>query len=327
VQTSFESRLKEYKTRVDTRITEILNEQHPVDLYEPMRYALQAGGKRLRPVLLLAACDAVGGDVNDALDVAAALEIVHNFTLVHDDIMDRDETRRGRETVYRHWDENVAILSGDGLLVKAYAELKHVSPDLLPDILTEFSRGILKVCEGQTLDMNFENRHTVSLDEYFEMIRKKTAAFFSLACQLGGMLGRGSPEQIEALAAYGLYLGIAFQVQDDLLDIVSDTAVLGKDAGSDIKAGKKTFLMLHALANGTPQQIDDLRAVIKKENVTETDINVVRELFLSIGSMQMAAAEIKRSLAVANQTLQLLQPGEGRTFMKDTLKLIENRTF
>ncbi len=232
---------------VDKEIRRSVSEhEQPETLYAPMKYFMELGGKRIRPVLALLAAETVGGKPEDALTGAVAIELLHNFTLVHDDIMDHDGLRRGRETVHTRWDEGVAILTGDGLIGLAYRMLSRRELPNFFQVIRTFTAAVIEVCEGQALDKEFETREEVSLDEYFLMIRKKTAALLSMSAELGALLGGGTPEQAQSLARFGELIGMAFQVQDDLLDFLSTSKILGKQVGSDLVAGKKTFVTLTA---------------------------------------------------------------------------------
>jgi len=324
---SFDQQAESYKKLIDSRIFELIDKTEPELLYEPVRYALQSGGKRLRPVLLLWACEAVNGDIENAVDAAAAVEIVHNFTLVHDDIMDRDELRRGRETVYKHWNESVAILTGDAMLVKAYQTLTAIlKPDTFP-IFDEFSRAILDICEGQIMDMNFETRNNVSLDEYFRMIDNKTAQLFSLACTLGAKLGRGTDKQIAMMQQYGIAIGHAFQIQDDLLDVMADENVFGKDVGSDLYKDKKTFLIIHARESASEKQAKQLDNKLHLLKNGQTSVNEILAVLKEIGTIDAAKNEIRKALNTAGQSLEPLPESQARHYLNELIKTIEHRTF
>ena len=322
---TFEQKLSELKKVVVNRMDEILNKTEPVTLWEPMRYAISSGGKRLRPVLLLLVNEAVGGSVENALDAAVALEMVHNFTLVHDDIMDNDDLRRGRETVHKKWDANVAILSGDALLVLAYSALHRNPSDKLPEVLNDFSSGILRVCEGQTLDKEFEARDSVTLEEYFDMIDKKTAELFSVACHVGSILGGGSTEQVNAMKIYGKKVGRAFQIQDDLLDVISDEAVLGKDIGSDIEENKKTFLVVHALENADEEQKKKLYTILNKNNITADDVRNVIDIFGQTNTLTAARNIVDECLDDAKKALLSIPDNSAKHYLSELLDTIAKR--
>lgn len=220
---------------------------YPPELYDPVTYTLSLGGKRLRPVLLLAGCDLFGGDVQKAMFPAMGVEIFHNFTLLHDDIMDKAPLRRGKPTVYKKWNTNSAILSGDTMFALAYQQLLQCDHDILPDVLRVFTRTTIEVCEGQQLDMNFETRNDVSIADYVQMIRLKTAVLFACSLKIGAMVGGATAGESDLLYHFGENMGIAFQLQDDLLDVFSDQEKFGKKTGGDIAANKKTYLYLKAL--------------------------------------------------------------------------------
>jgi geranylgeranyl diphosphate synthase type II len=222
--------------------------KQPANLYDPVVYALGGGGKRIRPALTLMACDLFGGDMQAALTSAVAVEIFHNFTLVHDDVMDNADVRRGRPAVHKRWSESVAILSGDAMQVLAYQYLcRTAQTEILPDVLRIFSETTLKVCEGQQYDMDFERRQDVSIEEYLYMIRLKTAELLAGSLKIGALCGGAPAPDIDRLYAFGIALGLSFQIRDDLLDVYADPAVFGKRLGGDILSGKKTFLLLTAL--------------------------------------------------------------------------------
>ncbi|MDC1188468.1 polyprenyl synthetase family protein [Flavobacteriales bacterium] len=219
----------------------------PAELYEPMNYILQLGGKRLRPVTTLLAANLFIKDVSVALPAAKAIEVFHNFTLVHDDIMDKAPLRRGQPTVHQKWDDNIAILSGDTLLIEAYNHFLEGNYANLSALLTVFNQTAIEVCEGQQLDMNFESRDDVTIDEYINMIKLKTSVLVGGALKLGALVGSASDAEADLIYNFGVNLGIAFQLQDDYLDCFGDPEKFGKQVGGDIISNKKTFLMLKAL--------------------------------------------------------------------------------
>ena len=231
----------------------------PRELYLPIGYALESGGKRIRPALVLMACDLFGGTKDDAMGAALAIEVFHNFTLLHDDIMDNAETRRNRLTVHKKWNANTAILSGDAMMIKSYEFLEKTPVHLWSKLFPIFTRTALEVCEGQQYDMNFETCEEVTLDEYFNMIRLKTAVLLGAALQLGAIIGGASDDDAQHLYDFGIAIGIAFQLKDDYLDTFGDEKSFGKRIGGDIVCGKKTFLLINALKQST----NDDRLLIK----------------------------------------------------------------
>lgn len=242
----FEVRYAALRRMIDRRSASLARRGSPEDLNDGCRYVLSGGGKRIRAVLLLLSCEAVGGSIRRALDAGVAVETLHNFTLVHDDIMDHASSRRGRPTVHTRWDLNTALLVGDSLMGLAYVSLSHAAGRVNAPLAELLTHGLLEICEGQALDLEFERRSDVTVQEYFRMIEKKTGRLLSVAAEMGGLIGGGTPRQTRALREFGRYLGRAFQLQDDVLDVIADQERLGKPIGGDIVAGKKTFLLLKA---------------------------------------------------------------------------------
>ncbi len=229
---------------VEQRLMAAILPEMPDNLKAPIHYFLETPSKKIRPLLTLYACQTVGGRWEDALPAAAAVELFHDFTLIHDDIMDRDEMRRGRPTIHVRWDASTAILAGDALIGLAFQELMKCPEPHLVAVTRIFSEALVKVCEGQGLDKAFESRPSVSLQEYLEMIQKKTAWLIQVACHLGALIGDGRADQVEALKQFGYHIGMGFQIQDDLLDVVADPKKLGKRVGSDFSMNKKTYLTI-----------------------------------------------------------------------------------
>ncbi len=221
--------------------------QRPENLYVPIRYILDLGGKRARPALVLLACNLYREDISDAICPALSWEIFHNFTLMHDDVMDKADIRRGKPTVHKVWDENTAILSGDSMLILAYKTMAGSAPVLLPSLLGLFSKTAAEICEGQQFDMEFEKRLDVTVPEYLEMIRLKTAVMIGACLQSGGIVGGAPEKDLQFLYDFGINLGLAFQIKDDFLDIYGNPEVFGKAIGGDILCNKKTFFLVHAL--------------------------------------------------------------------------------
>lgn len=230
-----------------------LAERKPASLYAPIAYAMEAGGKRLRPALALMAADALGCDPAKAFSAALALELFHNFTLLHDDVMDKSDMRRNRPTIVKQYGENAAILSGDTMLGLAEQQLLAYDGDCLKRLLAVFNRMSIEVYEGQALDMEFESRSNVSLAEYLEMIRLKTGALLGASAEMGGIIAGADEKVCNALHAYGENLGIAFQIEDDWLDTFGDAATFGKPIGGDIRQGKKTYLLISGLEVGSDE--------------------------------------------------------------------------
>ncbi len=238
--------LKSLHQRISEAFSDTMFTQDPLQLYQPITYTLELGGKRLRPVLVLMSCEIFGGDIEKAIYPAMGLEIFHNFTLLHDDIMDNAPLRRGNKTVHQKWDTNTAILSGDTMFVIAYEHVAKTDPALLPQVLDLFNDTARKVCEGQQYDMNFETQADVAIPDYMNMIRLKTAVLIACSLKLGAILANASDDDATKIYDLGIELGMAFQLQDDLLDAFGDTSKFGKTIGGDIATNKKTFLFLKA---------------------------------------------------------------------------------
>ena len=249
----------------------------PDTLYAPVNYFLTIGGKRIRPVLCLMGNELFGDIIPDAWEVATAIELFHNFTLIHDDIMDKAPLRRGKDTVHKRYGESTALLAGDVLVIKAYEALNRIDNDFLHRIMFLFNKTAIEVCEGQQLDMDFEHRDDVSLDEYMNMITLKTSVLIAASLQMGGILGGGSLGNLELLYEAGRKIGLAFQVQDDYLDSFGCTEKFGKQIGGDIRANKKTFLMIKALESCTPAQKNEFDELLKNDE--EHKVERVLELY------------------------------------------------
>jgi geranylgeranyl diphosphate synthase type II len=239
--------LNELQNIILREIEQLNYPTQPPDLYEPISYILSLGGKRLRPALLLMACDIFGGDVNKAVKASLAIEVFHNFTLMHDDIMDKAPLRRGQVTVHERWNQNVAILAGDAMMVEANKLMLQVDDNILRRVMDIFNDTATGVCEGQQFDMSFESRDNVTADEYINMIRLKTAVLLGGALKIGALIGGANDQDAALLYTFGEQLGIAFQLQDDLLDVYGDPDKFGKQVGGDIISNKKTYLLIKAL--------------------------------------------------------------------------------
>ena len=239
--------ITEYKHQIEQAFKNKSYGSSPRELYEPIEYIMSLGGKRLRPVLVFVACDLFNGDTAKALHPALAIELFHNFTLVHDDIMDNALLRRNQSTVHKKWNNPIAILSGDAMLVKAYQELCKSDAAILPKLIEVFSDTAIKVCEGQQLDMNFEKLHKVSITQYIKMIELKTAALLGGSLKMGALIAGADEKNAQHLYDFGKHIGITFQLQDDILDVYADVEKFGKQKGGDIVANKKTFLLLKAM--------------------------------------------------------------------------------
>jgi geranylgeranyl diphosphate synthase type I len=267
-----------------------MQEGEPAALYNAARHLPLAGGKRLRPVLSMLSCESVSADPKQVLPFALALELMHNFTLVHDDIMDKSQVRRGCPAVHVKYGEPTAILAGDFLFARSFEAMHNLTIDL--SIFKELNQGlvdcILDICKGQQLDMEFEQRKTVSENEYLKMIEKKTAVLFQLAARGGAIIGGGTQQEISALTDYGLNLGLGFQIWDDYLDMSSNIEILGKDIGNDIRNGKKTLIAVHSLQNVSTQDKAILDDSFGNKSATDDEIKKVFSIFKNLGSIDYA---------------------------------------
>ncbi len=286
--------LLEAQNLVEKHIQNLSIPDTPPELYEPVRYILSLGGKRIRPALVILACDLFDGEVASALIPAVAIEIFHNFTLLHDDIMDRSERRRGSPTVHVKYNENVAILSGDVMSILA-SRLMNQAPAVVLNVVHEvFTLTAMQVCEGQQMDMNFEELSSVSEEEYLTMIELKTAVLIAASLKIGAILGGASQRDAEDLYKFGKNLGIAFQLQDDLLDTYGDPGVMGKNRGTDIVDNKKTFLVIQALEAASATQKEALMGWLKeKDKDPKEKIEAVTAIFDSLNVKQLTEQRIR----------------------------------
>lgn len=287
--------------------------KEPRGLYEPIEYTLASGGKRLRPTLALIAAETIvnGGLINgDAIEqtlpAALALEVFHNFTLLHDDVMDRAEVRRGQPTVHVKWNDNTAILSGDQMLIEAYKLLSEVPADKLPQVLKWFNEMATGICEGQQYDMDFEHMSPVTLDQYMKMIELKTSVLLANAMRIGGYIAGATLAQQEALYQYGLHIGLAFQIQDDLLDVYGDPKTFGKAIGGDICCNKKTFLLLTAMETADAESKAELLQWLLETDRNEEKIAAVTELYTRLGVRTIAESTMEEHTSIALAQLDKL---------------------
>jgi len=281
------------RKKIDKQLALALKGRKPASLYEPASYILESSGKRLRPLLVLLSAKAVGGELNKFYNAALSVEMLHNFTLVHDDIMDNADLRRGNLTIHKKYSLNTAILTGDILAAVAYEFLLKDCKINARQALQSFTKGLVEVCEGQSLDTEFETRKQVTLPEYINMIEKKTAALARMCCELGAYLADGSKSDIKALSDYGKYLGIAFQIQDDLLDITADKSEFGKRIGGDLMEGKKTFLFIEALEKAGGKDRDDLLKVVTNKGIKKKEIVYYKKLYEKLGVIGDARTAIR----------------------------------
>lgn len=285
---------EEILTKVNTFLDNIPYDRKPQSLYEPIKYVLSMGGKRIRPVLMLLAYNLFKDDPESILMPACALETYHNYTLLHDDLMDNADLRRGHQTVHRRWDANTAILSGDSMLVLAYQRMAQCSADKMQQVLTLFTETALEIGEGQQYDMDFEHRNDVREEEYIEMIRLKTSVLLACATKIGAILADASAQDADNIYRFGEQMGLAFQLQDDFLDVYGDTKVFGKAIGGDIVSNKKTYMLINAFNRADAAQRAELERWIEaKDFDAKEKIAAVTRIYNEIGIDRLAMEKIK----------------------------------
>ena len=291
---------------INNEILKLDWKREPYGLYEPIEYTLAAGGKRVRPQLAMIACQLFGGNEEDVLPAALALEVFHNFTLLHDDVMDKADVRRGRPTVHMKWNENTAILSGDQMLIEAYKLLSGVPADKLPEVLRLFNKMATEICEGQQYDVDFESQSHVTIDEYLNMIRLKTSVLLATALQIGAYVaGADTPTQ-EALYQFGIAVGLAFQIQDDILDVWGDPKTFGKAVGGDISCNKKTFVYLEAMRRLTDEAntLESWYSQVLEDNTEK--IAAVKAIFEQLRVREACEAVVAQYTQTALEILDTL---------------------
>ena len=274
--------IQELSALISDKLGRIEYPENPSLLYEPIDYILGLGGKRMRPILVLMAHQLFDKNIEKAISPALAIEVFHNFTLLHDDIMDNAPLRRGQKTVHEKWNSNVAILSGDTMLVQAYQLMAEVDDTIVKQVLAVFSKAAIEVCEGQQWDMDFETQSDVSILDYLKMIEYKTAVLLGAALQIGGITAGASKEEQNHLYAFGRDLGIAFQLKDDLLDAFGDAETFGKQEGGDIMANKKTYLYLKALALADGTQRQNLEQYFSTNDASQLKVDAVKTIFSNL---------------------------------------------
>ena len=298
---------------INSEILQLNWKREPYGLYEPIEYTLAAGGKRVRPQLAMIASQMFGGKDEEVLPAALALEVFHNFTLLHDDIMDNADMRRGKPSVFAKWGENVAILSGDAMLITAYKLLAELNPTKLPRVMRLFNDMALEVCEGQQYDMDFESQKKVSVVDYIQMIERKTSALLSGSAMIGATIAGASDADIKLLYRFATELGLAFQLQDDLLDSYGDEA-LGKKIGGDILEGKQTYLMVQAMSRATEEEREVLRTTHLSDKLSDAEkIATVKALYDKLEVKRATEQQIDQRFERALGILDSLSIGAERT--------------
>jgi geranylgeranyl diphosphate synthase, type II len=280
---------------INAAINQLPLDKTPPLLYAPIRYVLSMGGKRIRPVMCLMACELFDDQIEKALQPALALEIFHNFTLLHDDIMDKAEKRRNMDCVHLKWNDNVAILSGDAMQILSYQILGQIPEYQLKASLPLFSQTAIEVCEGQQLDMDFETQEAVTINDYFNMIRLKTAVLLAASLKMGAIAGGASSQDADLLYHFGINTGLAFQLKDDLLDVYGNPETFGKKIGGDILCNKKTFLLINALEKADPETRTELQSWLSKTDFTPRDkINAVTTIYNKVDLPKLCIEEIEK---------------------------------
>jgi geranylgeranyl diphosphate synthase, type II len=310
------------RRKIEKRIQSSVKNRKPESLYLPAAYILESGGKRLRPLIVLLSAKAVNGNFSDAYNAAVAVELLHNFTLVHDDIMDNADKRRNRLTLHKKYDTSTAILVGDGLLSVAYEYLLKDCNGNTKAVLSAFTTGLLEVCNGQSIDKIFETARNVSISEYIDMIKKKTASLFETCCRIGALLGGGKNKQVSALSNFGKNLGIAFQIQDDLLDISGDEKELGKAVGGDLREGKKTYLFIKAMERAGEKEKKILLNLVKNKGISKEQIPVFKEIYIKLGILEEAKKDIRKFSVKALSSIKTFKDEDKQIFRWLTDSLI-----
>lgn len=327
----FEQQYDLYRGLIEDKLQTLIEQKQPRSFYEPIQYILESGGKRIRPVLVMMACEAVGGNPMDAIPGGLAVEIVHNFTLVHDDIMDKADKRRGRETVHKRWNESTAILAGDGMMALAYQVLVQNAPvQIVQNVIQVMTTGILEVCEGQAFDLDFQTCNDVTLPDYMQMIEKKTSQMLVFATQLGGLWGNALPEELYALEQFAIAVGQAFQILDDILDTTASTAEFGKAIGGDIIEGKKTYLILRAMEKRTSMSLAEqqlLQKFYERGGLSSDEVPAMQRLLEQNGIITDARKVVETLTQNAHQHLAVLSNQRGKELLQYFSTMLLTRNF
>jgi len=317
--------LLEYQQVLQKKIDDLSFPEEPKNLYDPLRYFLTLGGKRTRPTLTLMGCSLFGEPGIKAINAAVAVELFHNFTLIHDDIMDDAPLRRGKSTVHEKWNNNIGILSGDVLFVEAYKQLARHEADVLPQLLSIFSRTAKEVCEGQQMDMDFESRNDVTIDEYIEMIRLKTSVLLGAALEMGAVIAKADSNDIAKIYEFGMNVGLAFQLQDDILDLYANPEKFGKQVGGDILSNKKTYLLIKAQELANPDQQKQLDDILNNQK-GEEKVNNARALFDELGVKKAAQKRMDAYYLKAQESMnEISVPAENKSSLLEVAEVLMNR--
>ena len=322
-----EKKYIEYHTRINDALGKCFDTESPVTLYAPARYILEGKGKRIRPFLTLLASESVCGSSEEALKVALAVEILHNFTLIHDDIMDQAELRHGRPTVHKQWNTNAAILTGDMMIAYAYDLALQAKSNRHGELIHILNHANITICEGQALDMELEEKQDATIDDYLDMIAKKTGRLISAALEAGGVAGDATKEQLDNLVLFGEKIGRAFQIQDDYLDIMADDGKSGKMAGGDVINGKKTYLLLRSLELTKGKERDLLNSVIENKGISPERVPEIKSIYAACGVLDETAALINQHTEEALSAVDQLPYAEGREYLKGFANILMKRDF
>ncbi|MEI7694453.1 MAG: polyprenyl synthetase family protein [Chlorobium sp.] len=316
-----------YHKKINDALGLCFERESPATLYAPARYILEGKGKRIRPFLTLLAAEAVCGSSDNAFKVALAVEILHNFTLIHDDIMDQAELRHGRATVHKQWNINAAILSGDMMIAYAYELALQAKSNRHAELVHILNHANITICEGQALDMELEGKNDATIADYLDMIAKKTGRLISASLEAGGVAADGTDEQLQSLVLFGEKIGRAFQIQDDYLDIMAKEGKSGKMAGGDIINGKKTYLLLRSLELSSGADHDLLNSIIINKGIGAERVAEVKTLFMRCGVLEETTALINKDTEEALAALDNLPHAEGREYLKGFANILMNRDF
>ena len=314
---------------IKSALSKVKLDGKPVELYLPISYTLDLGGKRIRPVMVLMACEMFGGNIEKAVNPAIAIEIFHNFTLLHDDIMDNAPIRRGKESVFKKWNANVAILSGDTMFALAYKHLAKSDINVLHNVLEIFTKAAIEVCEGQQYDMNYETIENITISEYIEMIRLKTSVLIAASLRTGAVIAGAEEKDVSNIYKFGEYVGLAFQLQDDMLDVYGNQDVFGKKVGGDILTNKKTYLYIKALKDAKGKDLDELKQYFSSTDFDpEEKIRVVTEIYNRLGVMDSTISLINEYYKKALTYLDAITVCEDRKIiLKKYSDQLTNRNF
>lgn len=336
--TDYHTEYNNYRSLVDSTLKEYLSQQtdrpyykcrnkstYPHTLFDPVNYIMSGGGKRIRPLMVLLTCKAFSGNVNDALNAAISIEILHNFTLVHDDIMDNADTRRGKVTIHKKWDVNTAILVGDELIGLSYRSLLRTKTLRIDEVIQTFTDGVIEVCEGQALDKEFEVSDEVSIEDYYVMIQKKTAELIRTAALIGSIIADADEKSLETISNYSLNIGMAFQIHDDLLDVIANENEFGKKIGGDIIERKKTYLFLKALETGNEEDRDSLKQLYNLKG--NERIKEIIEIYDRLQVIDSAKDDILKFTEIAKSHLEKLESVFARNLLINFSEMLLNRNY